>query len=153
MFDFLFMGLAMLFGRWHSVVSYLGLDLVPLPLACRKSSPDFTRLDLLAGEVCSGISSMFRLALFLKVFGDCEDESRALDALPRVLRTDMPAELFCVQRWINRKGSFPSASATETHGIVYLGRYPWHTDTASVTAFEIISRDLYPGQRQAAVYR
>ena len=88
------MELAVLFGKWRWVVSYLELDPVPFPLACRKSSPDFTRLDLLVGEVCSGISLMFRLALFLDVFGDCEDKSRALDALPRVSRTDIPEKAF-----------------------------------------------------------
>ena len=82
----------MLFGRWRWVNSYLELDPVLFPLACLESSPDFTLLDLLAGEFWSGISSMFRLALFLEVFGDCEGTSRALDALPRVPRTGMPEE-------------------------------------------------------------
>lgn len=66
------------------------LGLVPFPLTCLRSSPDLTRLDLLAGELCSGIPSMFRLALFLDVLRDCEGTSRALDALPRVPRTGMP---------------------------------------------------------------
>ena len=105
----------MLFGRWRWVNSYLELDPVLFPLACLESSPDFTLLDLLAGEFWSGISSMFRLALFLEVFGDCEGTSRALDALPRVPRTGMPENVYRSLKRFNRQLSFPSAFAISQH--------------------------------------